>query len=122
MSFYLFAYTQGMMQNTSVNKLKNANLITVRVVGTKKHRNIKLMQEKLVLRCAEIPRDALVKICQKYRLTLNWVDGGKLIPGSFWGESEAGLVGHFSSQGEKGEQEDSHAVELAQRNHLGRIC
>ena len=51
------------------------------------------MQGSKVTLCSEFPREALVKICLRYRLVLNWVEVGQDIPGSFWKESEAGLIG-----------------------------
>lgn len=46
-----------------------------------------------VLRCGEVDRAALDELLERYGLELRWVGGGDEIPGSHWGESEAGLTG-----------------------------
>jgi len=38
-------------------------------------------------------RAALERLLARYRLGIEWHPGGAAIPGSYWGESEAGLVG-----------------------------
>ena len=47
----------------------------------------------MVYRVRDIPRTALHTLLDKYSLRLHWVDAAKPIPGSFWGETEAGLIG-----------------------------
>jgi hypothetical protein len=46
-----------------------------------------------VLRCGEVDRDRLRELLARYGLELRWVGDGEGIPGSHWGDSEAGLVG-----------------------------
>ncbi len=47
-----------------------------------------------VLRLADLDaEDALIRLLQRYRLRLGRVEDGAGIPGSFWGDEEAGLVG-----------------------------
>lgn len=47
-----------------------------------------------VLTCAEVGREPLEKLLARYGLVVNWVPSGAVIPGSYWGETEAGLVGN----------------------------
>lgn len=47
-----------------------------------------------VLTCTQLPIDSLQTLLSHFGLTLFFVDPHTSIPGSFWGESEAGLVGH----------------------------
>ncbi len=48
----------------------------------------------LVLPAAGLAADALYTLLRPYGLKLQWVtDQGGAIPGSYWGESEAGLIG-----------------------------
>gem|GEM_PF-1263640 len=47
-----------------------------------------------ILTYADLPSAALETLLSKYGLTIVLIDGAKPIPGSFWGDSEAGLVGH----------------------------
>jgi len=44
-----------------------------------------------ILRCGEIGADALRPLLDRYGLELVWIDDGAPIPGSYWGDSEAGL-------------------------------
>jgi hypothetical protein len=44
-------------------------------------------------RCSEIEQTRLAALLSGYGLTLVWVADDTPIPGSYWGESEAGLVG-----------------------------
>jgi hypothetical protein len=43
--------------------------------------------------CKEIDTARLAALLARYSLTLVWVADDSAIPGSYWGESEAGLVG-----------------------------
>lgn len=45
-----------------------------------------------VLMCGELGSDALQEVFGKYGMTIEWVKDGLEIPGSFWGDSEAGLI------------------------------
>lgn len=45
-----------------------------------------------VLTCAEVSTVTLTSVCRDYGLELVWVESGAPIPGSYWGDSEAGLV------------------------------
>lgn len=49
--------------------------------------------EPPVLTCAELPTDALESLLGRYGLALQWCARGQAIPGTYWGEPEAGLVG-----------------------------
>lgn len=46
-----------------------------------------------VLSCAQLGRVPLVTLLARYGMRLEWVGPGEAIPGSYWGDSEAGLVG-----------------------------
>ncbi|MES1945011.1 hypothetical protein PC39_12877 [Salinisphaera sp. PC39] len=46
-----------------------------------------------VSRLADVDDDALAALLARFGLTLVRVPGGEPIPGSFWGEEEAGLAG-----------------------------
>jgi hypothetical protein len=45
-----------------------------------------------VMTCAELPSGSLEAILAEVGLAVHWLDDGAPIPGSFWGEPEAGLV------------------------------
>lgn len=47
-----------------------------------------------VLRLADVAMESVTGLLSKYGLTLTMVTPGSEIPGSFWGEEEAGLVGN----------------------------
>jgi hypothetical protein len=47
-----------------------------------------------VLRLASIDLDDVRALLARYDLALEWVADGAAIPGSYWGESEAGVIGH----------------------------
>ena len=49
--------------------------------------------EARVLRLFSLPRLPLALLLARYGLALRLVALGELIPGSYWGESEAGLIG-----------------------------
>ena len=46
-----------------------------------------------VMTCAELGREPLAMLLARYGLRLVWVGTGEDIPGSYWGECEAGLIG-----------------------------
>ncbi len=46
-----------------------------------------------VLRCADLPSGALEAVLGRYGLQREDVGGGEPIPGSYWGDDEAGLLG-----------------------------
>lgn len=46
-----------------------------------------------VARVRDFPQEAVAGLLSKYGLRLEIVAAGKDIPGSYWGESEAGLIG-----------------------------
>jgi hypothetical protein len=46
-----------------------------------------------VLRVSDVPRSALTELLQKFGLDLVLQEQGDAIRGSFWGDSEAGIVG-----------------------------
>ena len=46
-----------------------------------------------VLRCADLPSDALDPVLARFGLRRENVAAGEAIPGSYWGDEEAGLVG-----------------------------
>ena len=48
--------------------------------------------ENPVLLCSQLPTDALQTLLSPYGLQVEQVANNEPIPGSFWGESEAGLI------------------------------
>jgi len=46
-----------------------------------------------VLCCGDIGRPVIEDFAARYRLQCHWVAPGDVIPGSFWGAPEAGLIG-----------------------------
>ena len=46
-----------------------------------------------VLTCAALGDGVLADLLGCYGLTVEWIAPGMVIPGSYWGESEAGLIG-----------------------------
>ncbi|PIE83238.1 MAG: hypothetical protein CSA09_02855 [Candidatus Contendobacter odensis] len=46
-----------------------------------------------MLSCAELGSMSLAALVMRYGLNVKWVGQGIEIPGSYWGESEAGLIG-----------------------------
>jgi hypothetical protein len=49
--------------------------------------------DSCVLTVNDIPLDAITALLQRYGLTLKNVDEDSPIPGSYWGEPEAGIIG-----------------------------
>ena len=47
-----------------------------------------------VLTCADLGCEPLAMLLARYGLTVERISPGAEIPGSYWGESEAGLIGH----------------------------
>ncbi|MFW6323128.1 MAG: hypothetical protein ACOC02_05840 [Guyparkeria sp.] len=52
-----------------------------------------VIDEAAVLRLSELPDGALDRLVARYGLPLAWVPAGESIPGSFWGDDEAGIIG-----------------------------
>ncbi len=52
-----------------------------------------VIDEAAVLRLSELPSGALDALVARYGLSLEWVAPGVVIPGSFWGDDEAGIIG-----------------------------
>ncbi len=50
--------------------------------------------DKDVLRLADVKINSVSGLISKYGLSLRTVTGGSEIPGSFWGDEEAGLIGN----------------------------
>ncbi len=50
-------------------------------------------QGLVVLRCTDLAPSALVELLERYGLQLAQVAAGEPVPGSYWGDAEAGLVG-----------------------------
>jgi hypothetical protein len=46
-----------------------------------------------VLTCAALPANALQQLLARYDLEVVWVEDRDKLPGSFWGDPEAGLIG-----------------------------
>ncbi len=46
-----------------------------------------------VVRVEHLPAGSLAALWQRYGLHVVWVAPGEAIPGSYWGETEAGLIG-----------------------------
>lgn len=51
------------------------------------------MKASDVIQVAELDKNALNDVLQRYRIDLQLVSQEEAIPGSFWGDTEAGLVG-----------------------------
>ncbi|QHS09306.1 hypothetical protein [Sinimarinibacterium sp. NLF-5-8] len=45
-----------------------------------------------VVTCAQLPAHALPALLQRWGMTLEWVANALAIPGSYWGDEEAGLI------------------------------
>ena len=54
-----------------------------------------VVDEAAVLRVGELPARALDALVTRFGLSLEWVAAGESIPGSFWGDDEAGLIGRM---------------------------
>jgi len=48
----------------------------------------------MVLECGDIEAAGLSGLLARYGMALEWIGDGEPIPGSFWGDSEAGLIGN----------------------------
>jgi hypothetical protein len=46
-----------------------------------------------MLTCGDIDRGELAGLLAEFDLRLEWVEAGASIPGTYWGEPEAGLIG-----------------------------
>ncbi len=46
----------------------------------------------MITSCGAISPDTLQSLLERYQLNISWVEPGETIPGSFWGEPEAGLI------------------------------
>ena len=46
-----------------------------------------------VLTCADLDDGLLAALLGRYEIIVEWIAPGMAIPGSYWGESEAGLIG-----------------------------
>lgn len=46
-----------------------------------------------LLSCADLSENALADLLAPYGLTVSWCAPGAAIPGTYWGEPEAGLIG-----------------------------
>ena len=46
----------------------------------------------MVLLCGELDEGILAELLGRYQMVVEWVEDGAEIPGSFWGDSEAGLI------------------------------
>lgn len=47
-----------------------------------------------VLRCSHVEREPLLDLLARYGIQIEWVADGEPIPGSYWGDCEAGLIGN----------------------------
>lgn len=45
-----------------------------------------------VFTCAELGREPLAILLERYGLCVEWTSAGREIPGSYWGDCEAGLI------------------------------
>ena len=52
-----------------------------------------VIDEAAVLRLSDLPAGALDRLVARYGLPLARVPAGETIPGSFWGDDEAGIIG-----------------------------
>lgn len=51
------------------------------------------MKNKIqVMSCGDVDQKILTDLFGRYDMVLNWVNKNESIPGSFWGDSEAGLI------------------------------
>ena len=48
----------------------------------------------MVLKCGELKAPGLQGVLARYGMQLEWVADDDAIPGSYWGDSEAGLIGN----------------------------
>jgi len=48
-----------------------------------------------MLLCSQLPPDTLSQLIAPFELVLAWVPLAESIPGSYWGDSEAGLIGNI---------------------------
>ena len=48
----------------------------------------------MVLLCGDVDRLVLGALLARYHMVVEWVAEGAAIPGSYWGKSEAGLIGN----------------------------
>jgi hypothetical protein len=48
----------------------------------------------VVLKCGELKAPGLQEVLERYGMQLEWVADDEPIPGSYWGDSEAGLIGN----------------------------
>ena len=54
---------------------------------------IPLDEAREVLCVRDLPFDEVAALLSRHLLRLEWVEDGKPIPGSFWGDPEAGVIG-----------------------------
>ncbi len=54
-----------------------------------------VVDESAVLRLSDLPGGALDALVARFGLPLEWVSPGEAIPGSFWGDDEAGIIGRM---------------------------
>lgn len=47
----------------------------------------------MIVRCEQLSGSALPALLKNFGLRLRWLPAGAAIPGSYWGEPEAGLIG-----------------------------
>lgn len=62
--------------------------------GSYRHYKTPVRSPESVLTVAEVPRTQLEKLLRRYGLTLIVQPDREPITGSYWGDSEAGIVGH----------------------------
>lgn len=72
----------------------SANLTGTPATTTTAHSADGLHGQALVLRLQDAHQSSLVQLLDRYGLKLVIDDSGKDIPGSFWGDDEAGLIGN----------------------------
>lgn len=53
-----------------------------------------MIMSETVLTCAELPANALQALLAPFDLEVVWVTETETLPGSFWGDPEAGLIGN----------------------------
>lgn len=46
----------------------------------------------VIVTCDQVDRAALERLLSAYGLTVSWCEAGAAIPGTYWGEPEAGLI------------------------------
>lgn len=74
-----------------MNKASSSKIVKVDDPSVILNQNI---ETPPVLKVIDIPINTLQRLLKKYQLTLHLIENNEPISGSFWGDSEAGLIGN----------------------------